>query len=197
MKKKNKNKRKKTLTAVGALVAAGLTPGIIAATPVNEPNAGVTAAEVVAIAGQTYGFDELYAMQQRAVRKVEPQVATRYGVPPSQQSRLYGVPHPRVPAPKPPQPKQHSIEMDTLQMSLMMYCAQLIDADTEGILISLDSDLTRDLDMNTDQLKELAAEIKERYGVEVSYHRFKLIGQLNTLRLVSEYIYRLKTVWDK
>lgn len=196
MKKKNKNRRKKALTAVGAVVAAGLTPGIIAATPVQEsPNAGVTAAEVVAIDGNAYSFDELYAMQQKVIRKVEPQVATRYGVPPSEQSRLYGVPYPRVP--KPPQTKQPTILMDTVQIALLQYCAQLIDADTEGILISLDSDLTRDLEMNEDQLKELAAVIKERYGVEVSYHRFYLIGQLNTLRLVSEYIYRLKTVWDR
>lgn len=194
MKKKNKNRRKKALTAVGAVVAAGLTPGIIGATSVNGSNTGLTAAEVVAIDGNAYGFDELYAMQQRVIRKVEPRVATRYGVPPSQQSRLYGVPRPRVP--KPPQTKQPTILMDTVQIALLQYCAQLIDADTEGILISLDSDLTRDLEMNEDQLKELAAEIKERYGVEVSYHRFYLIGQLNTLRLVSEYIYRLKTVWD-
>ena len=198
MKKKNKSKREKTLTAVGAVVAAGLTPGIIAATPVNDPNAGLTAAEVVAIDGNAYSFDELYAMQQRAIRKVEPQVATRYGVPPSQQSRLYGVPRPKPPKrPTPPQTKQPIILKDTIQRYLIYYCAQLIDADTEGILISLDSDLTRELEMNEDQLKELAAEIKERYGVEVSYHRFCLIGQLNTLRLVSEYIYRLKTVWDK
>ena len=196
MKKKNKSKREKTLTAVGAVVAAGLTPGIIAATPVQEdPNAAVTAAEVVAIDGQTFGFDELYAMQQEANRESEPQVATRYGVPPYQQSRLYGVPHPHVPTP--PQPKQPEIMMDTVQRYLIYYCAQLIDADNKGILISLDSDLTRELEMNADQLKELAAEIKERYGVEVSYHRFKLVGQLNTLRLISEYICRLKTVWDK
>lgn len=63
---KKKNKGKKTLAAVGAVVAAGLTPGIIAATPnampVQDPNIGLTAAEVVAIAGNTYSFDELYAL---------------------------------------------------------------------------------------------------------------------------------------
>ena len=62
-----KNKGKKALTAVGAVVAAGLTPGFIAATPGCMPgqgtNAGTTAAEVVAIDGQAYSFDELYAMQ--------------------------------------------------------------------------------------------------------------------------------------
>ena len=47
---KKKNKGKKTLAAVGAVVAAGLTPGIIAATPnampVQDPNIGLTALEI-------------------------------------------------------------------------------------------------------------------------------------------------------
>ena len=66
--KKEKNKGKKTLAAVGAVVAAGLTPGIIAASaaglPIQGSNAGITAADVVAIDGTTYSFDELYAMQR-------------------------------------------------------------------------------------------------------------------------------------
>lgn len=65
---KKRNKGKKALTAVGAVVAAGLTPGIIAATPGCLPgqnaNVEITAADVVAIDGQVYGFDELYARQQ-------------------------------------------------------------------------------------------------------------------------------------
>ena len=65
---KKRNKGKKALTAVGAVVAAGLTPGIIAATPGCLPgqgsNAAITAADVVAIDGMAYGFDELYAKQQ-------------------------------------------------------------------------------------------------------------------------------------
>ena len=66
MKKKN-NKGKKALTAVGAVIAAGLTPGFIAASAagssIQSPSAGTTAAEVVAIDGQAYSFDELYTMQ--------------------------------------------------------------------------------------------------------------------------------------
>ncbi len=49
--------------------------------------------------------------------------------------------------------------------------------------------------MSEDQLKALKAEIQDYYGVEVSHHRFRLVGQLNTLRLISEYIYKLKNVW--
>ena len=61
---KKKNIGKKTLTAMGAVVAAGLTPGILAATPNQGSNAEMTAADMVAIAGTAYSFDELYAMQQ-------------------------------------------------------------------------------------------------------------------------------------
>ena len=90
---------------------------------------------------------------------------------------------------------REEIQMGILKY-LMDYCNLLIDADKRGIIISPDSDLTHDLGMNEDDLKDLKAEIEDRYGVEVSHHRFRLIGQLNTLYLVSEYITKLKTVWD-
>ena len=90
---KEKNKGKKSLAAVGAVVAAGLTPGIIVASaaglPIQGSNAGITAADVVAIDGTTYSFDELYAMQrgdtvEMQVELPEVQIgampqATRYG----------------------------------------------------------------------------------------------------------------------
>lgn len=100
--KKDNNKGKKTLAAVGAVVAAGLTPGFIAASaagsPIQGSNAEITAADVVAIAGTTYGFDELYAMQrgdtivlpdiilqedetQLDETVVVAQVSTKYGAP--------------------------------------------------------------------------------------------------------------------
>ena len=72
---KKKNKRKKALTAVGAVVAAGLTPGFITASAagssIQSPNAVTTAAEVVAIDGQAYSFDELYAMQHQDSVKLD------------------------------------------------------------------------------------------------------------------------------
>ena len=222
---KKKNKGKKTLAAVGAVVAAGLTPGIIAATPnampVQDPNIGLTAAEVVAIAGNTYSFDELYAMQQPADARVQesaaPQVAMRYGVPPKpvkpsqpvakyaaprppgQHETYYGVPRPHIHPQPPIDVIEVSAALDTIQEGLIGLCVELLDADpyTRGCVFSLDSDLTREMEMSEEQLKALKTEIKERYGVEVSYPRFYLVGQLNTLRLVSEYIYKLKTVWTR
>ena len=68
MMKDRKNKGKKTLAAVGAVVAAGLTPGFVAAgaagAALQAPNAPFTAADVISIDGTTYSFDELYAMQR-------------------------------------------------------------------------------------------------------------------------------------
>ena len=92
---RKRNKGKKALTAASAVVTAGLTPGIITATPAcmpsHTPNSLITAAEVVTIDGNTYSFDELYAMQQpdsvdTAVDLPEVQVTgyqhvTKYGGP--------------------------------------------------------------------------------------------------------------------
>lgn len=199
---KNKNKGKKTLAAVGAVVAAGLTPGAIVASaagmPPQSPNVEITAAQVVSIAGSTYSFDELFAMQERAngPRQEQPQHASRYGSPQTQHTTMYGVPRPHIP--KPPVEIHVSARLDTIQKGLIEYCIQLLDADpyTQGVAFDLDTDLTREMEMSEDQLKQLKAFIEEHYGVEVSHHRFRLNGQLNTLRLISEYIYKLKTVWD-
>ena len=101
MKNQKNNKRKKALTAVGAVVAAGLTPGFIAASAIGSSiqgsSAGITAADVVAIDGTAYSFDELFARQQPdsvemtmdlpnvEVRGYQP--VSKYGVPRSPQSR--------------------------------------------------------------------------------------------------------------
>jgi len=89
--KDKRNIGKKTLAAVGAVVAAGLTPGFVAASAagaaLQAPNAPFTAADVVAIDGTTYSFDELYAMQRgESVDTIEMHIvleesnATLYGV---------------------------------------------------------------------------------------------------------------------
>ncbi len=198
--KKDKNKGKKSFAAVGAVVAAGLTPGIVAATPqcapVPEPSIELTAAQVVAIDDNTYSFDELYAMQQRDDWKGRPTISHQ-----TSGGSRYGVIRPQQ-RPVPPQKPVIIVEavegLDTIQVGLLEYCTKLLDTDfyTRGVIISLDSDLTREVGMNDRQLKELKAFIEDYYGVEVSYHRFRLNGQLNTLRLISEYIFRIKSVWD-
>lgn len=218
--RKIKNQGKKTLTAVGAVVV-GLTPGIIAATPQcapsQNPNAAITAADVVSIGGNTYDYDELYDMQVRAdgpkqakKKKEQRQHATRYGAPsgpslpyrPNPNADNSSVPHPQRPVDVVPVVVMTPSGPETVYVSslayLMNYCARLADSDpyTRGAVITPDSDLSTEIGLNDRQLKALKTEIEERFGVEVSYNRFYLKGQLNTLRLISEYIYKLKTLWD-
>lgn len=93
MKKNRKNKGRKSLTAVGAVVAAGLTPGIVTGTPASPvPNQDVeiTAADAVSINGDIFDFDELFAMQQGSR---DPQV--------QKQKTVYGPPQPKVYGPPP------------------------------------------------------------------------------------------------
>lgn len=82
MKKKKKNKGKKSLTAVGAVVAAGLTPGIVtSAQAVQPPSTDVefTAADVISINGDVFDFDELFAMSQ--VKRDPRNIPKVYGPP--------------------------------------------------------------------------------------------------------------------
>lgn len=95
MKKKNKNKARKSITAVGAVVAAGLTPGIVTGTPTPQPpstDVELTAADVVSINGEVFDFDELFAMQQ--INRGQDRHKT-----------VYGPPHPKVYGPVPPKHK--------------------------------------------------------------------------------------------
>ena len=129
--KTDKNKGKKSLAAMGAVVAAGLTPGIVAATPqcapTPDPNIEITAAQAVAIGGNTYSFDELYAMQQRDDWQTRPTVSHQ-----TSGGSRYGVINPQQ-RPLPPQKPVIIIDavegLDTIQVGLLNYCAQLLDTD--------------------------------------------------------------------
>lgn len=93
MKKKRKNK--KSLTAIGTVVAAGLSPGIVSGSPVPQsPGTDVelTAADAVSINGDVLDFDELYALQQINHRRQAP---------------VYGPPQPKVYGPRPPKEKDN------------------------------------------------------------------------------------------
>ena len=80
---KKKNKSKKSITAVGAVVAAGLTPGIVTGAPLPEPlstDINLTAADVVSINGEMYDFEDLFAMNQADSVPVD-QIVVVYGSP--------------------------------------------------------------------------------------------------------------------
>ena len=79
---KKKNKGKKSLTAVGAVVAAGLTPGIATGAPASlppGPDVELTAANTVSINGEAFDFDELFAMQQ--IKRGNHDIPKMYGPP--------------------------------------------------------------------------------------------------------------------
>lgn len=83
MKKKNKDQARKSITAVGAVVAAGLTPGIVTGTPLPEPlssDINLTAADVISINGEMYDFEDMFAMNQADSVPVD-QIVVVYGSP--------------------------------------------------------------------------------------------------------------------
>lgn len=85
---KKKNKGKKSLTAIGAVVAAGLTPGIVSGAPASQspaPDMELTAADAVSINGKVFDFDELFAMQEASPEQQI--IRTMYG---PQQPKVYG-----------------------------------------------------------------------------------------------------------
>lgn len=140
-----------------------------------------------------------YGVPPKPVKPSQPVAKYAAPRPPGQHETYYGVPRPHIHPQPPIDVIEVSAALDTIQEGLMDFCIQIVDADpyTQGVGFTIDSDLTREIGMNDYQLKELKAIIEDYYGVEVSYHRFYLIGQLNTLRLISEYIYKLKTVWTR
>lgn len=78
------------MTAVGAVVAAGLTPGIVTGTPSTQPPASgveLTAADAVVINGETIDFDELYAQVVSDSRDPQVVFKTVYGPPPSRDKK--------------------------------------------------------------------------------------------------------------
>ena len=176
---KKKNKGRKSLTAVGAVVAAGLTPGIVTGSPASPapgPEVELTAADVVAINGDVFDFDELFAMRQ--INRDQRNNALVYGPPPSMrekeekerqealreearqdsirraekaQARVYGPPpvirksgYPEIMRQMAADNKEAAINQ--IQNELVDLVANLLSPDR--IPIMLDSDLSRDLNMN-------------------------------------------------
>lgn len=81
---KKKNKGRKSITAVGTVLAAGLTPGIASVTPATLPPSAdveLTAADAVSINGEVLDFNELFAMNQ--INRDPRDVPKVYGPPPS------------------------------------------------------------------------------------------------------------------
>lgn len=206
---KKKNKGRKSITAVSAVVAAGLTPGIISGSPASQPpinDVELTAADAISIGGDIFDFDELFAMEQ--IRRDPRDIPKVYGPPPSihkaqrqdsiNQSiaEVYGPPPPRYLFVGPEElrsiaanDKQEAADM--ILEALMDYCRQRpldpnVDPNVTGhIILREDRDLVRDLMMDSMQLEMLQQEIADRFEVQLTEEMLK---QLGTLRRVANFI---------
>ena len=206
---KKKDKGRKSITAVSAVVAAGLTPGIISGSPASQPpinDVELTAADAISIGGDIFDFDELFAMEQ--IRRDPRDIPKVYGPPPSihkaqrqdsiNQSiaEVYGPPPPRYRFVGPEElrsiaanDKQEAADM--ILEALMDYCRQRpldpnVDPNVTGhIILREDRDLVRDLMMDSKQLEMLQQEIADRFEVQLTEEMLK---QLGTLRRVANFI---------
>ena len=190
-----KKNRKASLTAVGAVVAAGLG---IAATSANAGTPpALTAADVVAIDGQVLDADALLAQQQVVVdenkaRSLEQ--ARRDSVRTAKermksQRLVYGPPRPNNFGPVQPNqnetPAEREQRIKIEQLALAECCARLSNADAKGIQVTADSRLTRDLGMDPEQMNQLAKEINDRHCVLFTIEQLE---QLSTVRRIVQRI---------
>ena len=202
---KKKNKGRKSITAVSAVVAAGLTPGIISGSPASQPpinDVELTAADAISIGGDIFDFDELFAMEQ--IRRDPRDIPKVYGPPPSiikkqrqdsiNQSiaEVYGPPPPRHLFIGPEELRSIAANdkqeaADVILEALMDYCRQRpLDSNVTGhIILREDRDLVRDLMMDSKQLEMLQQEIADRFEVQLTEEMLK---QLSTLRRVANFI---------
>lgn len=206
---KKKNKGRKSITAVSAVVAAGLTPGIISGSPASQPpinDVELTAADAISIGGDIFDFDELFAMEQ--IRRDPRDIPKVYGPPPSihkaqrqdsiNQSiaEVYGPPPPRYLFVGPEELRSIAANdkqeaADVILEALMDYCRQRpldpnVDPNVTGhIILREDRDLVRDLMMDFKQLEMLQQEIADRFEVQLTEEMLK---QLGTLRRVANFI---------
>lgn len=211
---KKKNKGRKSLTAVGAVVAAGLTPGIATGTPASQPpitDVEITAADVVSINGETFDFDELFAMHQ--VNRDPQTQKLVYGPPPpraqneeeqqarireemrrdsirraeANQERVYGPPS-VMGRYSPETLREMAANNKSQATSYIRDQLTLLVADLTGVKrinISPDSNLFTELNLAPERLNDLSKEIERKYGVIVTD---EMLQQLNSVRRLTDFI---------
>lgn len=211
---KKKNKGKKSLTAVGAVVAAGLTPGIVTGAPASQPpipDVEFTAADAVSIGGDVFDFDELFAMQQVVTEQQHPK--TVYGPPPPiakdddvrqaairakmREDSIRRAMEARELVYGPPSMLRMSIAEELRQIAAdskdraIGYIQEDITYwitrkfNITDATIGPDTDLTKDLKLDFEQLQILRDEIEENYDVQISDD---MLRRLNTLDRLTKFI---------
>lgn len=159
-----KGSNKKHRLAIGAVVAAGVTTGAMAAgmTPdVAQPNPEVqlTAADRVVVDGQSVDFDQMLALSTPQVR--DHVARPMYGV---RKPLVYG-PRPRVYGPRPPVRKDTVQVQDTIATRVVALTATQVKVDPKTI--NPKSELVRDLGLDSLGVVELLITIEREFNLVI------------------------------
>lgn len=163
----NKNSKNKRRLAIGAVVAAGVTTGTLAANMASDaaavqpnPETELTAADRVVVDGQTVDFDQMLALQSAPVN--DRRARTMYGV---RKPRLYG-PKPPVYGPPRPKIKQDTVQMpDTIAQRVVILAAK--EAKVDPQTVNPKSNLTQDLGLDLLGVVELLIAIEREYNMVI------------------------------
>lgn len=171
------NKRRKM--AIGAVVAAGVTTGAMAATPAQDvtsqetkPEVQLTAADQVVIDGQNIDFDEMLAQLPPQVRN--DRVRLMYGV-----KTVYGPP-PRDPRFDNPQIQKEPVA-DTAAVadSVISIIARQANFSVENVNPKMS--LRRDLGLKRADIDKVVVEIERMFNVVIPSRKirsFKRVDQI-------------------
>lgn len=211
--KKKKNQARKSITAVGAVVAAGITPGIVTGTPappLPDTDVAFTAADAVSINGDVFDFDELFAMNpvnidQNVVLYGPPQTMERDRDREQEKAdsirraqerykTVYGPPPPRIRTISPEELRAIASDnkeeaIDRVAVSLLDFCSQMPQFDFRNRALE-ECDIIRDMKMEPEQLESLQQQIESSCGVLVTGEMLK---QLGTLRRIATFIVEVVT----
>ena len=160
-----KGSNKKHRLAIGAVVAAGVTTGAMAAgmTPdaaaQSNPEVQFTAADRVVVDGQSVDFDQMLALSTPQVR--DHVARPMYGV---RKPLVYG-PRPRVYGPRPPVRKDTVQVQDTIATRVIALTATQAKVDPKTI--NLKSELVRDLGMDSLGVVELLITIEREFNLVI------------------------------
>lgn len=159
-----KGSNKKHRLAIGAVVAAGVTTGAMAAgmTPAAaqpNPEVQLTAADRVVVDGQSVDFDQMLALSTPQVR--DHVARPMYGV---RKPLVYG-PRPRVYGPRPPVRKDTVQVQDTITTRVIALTATQAKVDPKTI--NLKSELVRDLGLDSLGVVELLITIEREFNLVI------------------------------
>ncbi len=178
-----KGGNKKHRLVIGAVVAAGVTTGAMAAgmtpeaTNRSNPEVQLTAADRVVVDGQTVDFDQMLAQSTPQVR--DHVAKPMYGV---RKPLVYG-PRPRVYGPRPPVRKDTAQVQDTIATRVIVLAAT--QAKVNPKTVTPKSNLVSDLGMDSLGVVELLITIEREFNVVIPDEN---LDKITTVKDIIEFI---------